>query len=238
MHIAQRCGTDAVVVRLTHGAGQAIWWSSAQPLTNRGLHNDASLKLLLASLPTRPGERILFDEYFHGARTSLWENARGLPIAQLVWQTALVAVLLVLSFGRRNGPLRAPVTLPRTSPIEFAESMGRLYRAADATQAATEGARKRLLLFLAERCGVPRLTLPLRRPRRPRRSPPPPPPRRLDPHRRPPRPGRRSGVQQTQTLQRPRPSSAPSIATSATSTPLSPGPCIKLSAYSSQSLKL
>jgi hypothetical protein len=49
-----------------------------------------------------------------------------------------------------------PVHLPRTSPIEFAESMGQLYRKAGATQAATEGARRRLLRFLVERCGLSR----------------------------------------------------------------------------------
>ena len=31
------------------------------------------------------------------------------------------ALLLILSFSRRNGPLRMPVNVPRTSPIEFAE---------------------------------------------------------------------------------------------------------------------
>jgi hypothetical protein len=160
--VAQRCGADAMVVSYSYGAGHVIWWSSAMPLSNRGLKEDASLKLLLASLPppaassaaARP--QILFDEFFHGDHTSLWDSAHGLPIAQLCWQCALVAILLVLSFGRRNGPLRMPVTLPRTSPIEFAESMGRLYRSARATSAATDGARRRLLAFLTDRCGVPR----------------------------------------------------------------------------------
>jgi hypothetical protein len=160
--IAQRCGADAVVVSYAYGAGRVIWWSSPMPLTNSGLHDDANLALLLASLPppdsaNRP--QILFDEFFHGDHTSLWDSAHGLPINQLLWQCALVAVLLVLSFGRRNGPLRMPVTLPRTSPIEFAESMGRLYRSARATSAATDGARRRLLTFLTDRCGVPRETI-------------------------------------------------------------------------------
>lgn len=163
--IAQRCGADAVVVSYAYGAGRVIWWTSPMPLTNSGLHDDASLRLLLASLPppaassatTRP--RVLFDEFLHGDHTSLWDSAHGLPINQLLLQCALVAILLVLSFGRRNGPLRMPVTLPRTSPIEFAESMGRLYRSARATSAATDGARRRLLTFLTDRCGVPRETI-------------------------------------------------------------------------------
>jgi hypothetical protein len=134
--VSQLCGNDAVVVSYKYGEGEAVWWSSPMPLTNRGLKDDASLKLVLASVGGMD-RRILFDEYFHGQRASL----------------------LVLSFGRRNGPLRLPVTMPRSSPLEFAESMGRLYRKAGATQAAVDGARRRLLKFLEEQCGVPREVL-------------------------------------------------------------------------------
>jgi DNA-binding transcriptional ArsR family regulator len=152
------CGDDAVVVSYKYGAGEAIWWSSPMPLTNRGLKEDASLKLVLASVGG-PDRSVLFDEYFHGARASLWDTAKGLPMTHIASQCAAVAVLLVLSFGRRNGPLRLPVRLPRSSPLEFAESMGRLYRKAGATQAAVDGARRRLLKFLEEQCGVPREVL-------------------------------------------------------------------------------
>ena len=156
--VSQLCGNDAVVVSYKYGAGEAVWWSSPLPMTNRGLKEDASLKLVLASVG-EPDRSVLFDEYFHGEHASLWDTAKGLPIAQIAWQCALVAVLLVLSFGRRNGPLRLPVRLPRSSPLEFAESMGRLYRKAGATQAAVDGARRRLLKFLEEQCGVPREVL-------------------------------------------------------------------------------
>jgi hypothetical protein len=165
VHVSQRCGDDAVVISYPYYKGEAIWWGSAKPLSNAGLKEDADLKLVLASLglnavvgadsPTAT-RRILFDEYFHGDRGSLWETAAGLPIYPLLAQVGLVAVLLVLSFGRRSGPLRAPVQIPRTSPVEFAESMGRLYRSGNATYAAIDAARRRLLLFLTERCGVPR----------------------------------------------------------------------------------
>jgi hypothetical protein len=156
--VSQLCGNDAVVVSYNYGSGEAIWWSSQLPMTNRGLREDASLKLVLASVGGTD-RRVLFDEYFHGERASLWDTAKGLPLRQIAWQCAVVAVLLVLSFGRRNGPLRLPVRLPRSSPLEFAESMGRLYRKAGATQAAVDGARRRLLKFLEEQCGVPREVL-------------------------------------------------------------------------------
>jgi hypothetical protein len=153
--VSQLCGDDAVVVSYKYGAGEVIWWSSPRPMTNQGLKEDASLKLVLTSVGGT-NRRVLFDEYFHGERASLWETTKGLPIRQITWQCVTVAVLLVLSFGRRNGPLRLPVRLPRSSPLEFAESMGRLYRKAGATQAAVDGARRRLLKFIEEQCGVPR----------------------------------------------------------------------------------
>jgi hypothetical protein len=152
--VAQWCGSDAVVVRYQVAGSEAVWWSSPQPMTNRGLKEDASLKLLLASIGP-PGRRILFDESLHGARESIWELTKGLPIRSLAWQIAIVALLLVLSFGRRSGPVRLPMRAMRASPLEFAESMGHLYNKAGATQVATDGARHRLLRFLHERCGVP-----------------------------------------------------------------------------------
>jgi hypothetical protein len=152
--VSQLCGNDAVVVSYRHGAGEAIWWSSPMPMTNRGLKEDASLKLVLASVGA--DRTVLFDEYFHGERASLWDTAKGLPLRQLAWQCLAVALLLVLSFGRRNGPMRMPVRVPRSSPLEFAESMGRLYQKAGATGAAVDGSRRRLLKFLEEQCGIPR----------------------------------------------------------------------------------
>ncbi len=156
--VSQLCGKDAVVVSYRHGAGEAIWWSSPMPMTNRGLKEDASLRLLLASIGGA-NRQVLFDEYFHGARASLWDTAKGLPLRQIAWQCGVVALLLIFSFGRRSGPLRMPVRLPRSSPLEFAESMGRLYQKAGATGAAVDSSRRRLLKFLEEQCGIPREVL-------------------------------------------------------------------------------
>jgi hypothetical protein len=153
--VEQRCGDDAVVVRYAVGAGEAIWWSSPMPMTNAGLGGDPSLKLLLASVGA-PGRTVLFDEYLHTYRDSVGDTLKGLPWGALWWQLAAVAALLVFSFSRRSGPLRTAVTMPRTSPVEFAESMGVLYQRAGATPAATEAARARLLEFLRDQCGIPR----------------------------------------------------------------------------------
>ncbi|MBV8629309.1 MAG: DUF4350 domain-containing protein [Silvibacterium sp.] len=158
VRVDQSCGDDAVVVHYPVGRGEVIWWSTAAPLSNRGLKDDAGLKLFLASVGA-PGRRVLFDEYIHGARTDLWALTAGTPVKALGWQLAAVAVLLVLSLGRGTGPLRIPVETPRTSPLEFAESMGDLYRKAGAVEVATGAAERRLMQFLEHEGGIPRETL-------------------------------------------------------------------------------
>jgi len=154
--IEQRCGSDPVVVRYAVGKGEAVWWASASPMNNAELRQDADLRLLLASLdddPTHP-RTVIFDETLHGVTRSLWDAAKGLPLRWLALQTGLLMVLLVVSFSRRRGPIRTPVLLPRSSPVEFAESMGDLYEKANATSAATEAARRRLLQVLSREAGL------------------------------------------------------------------------------------
>ena len=137
VHVQQWCGADAVVVSYQVGAGSVTWWSSAQPLTNQGLKDDASLKLLLASIDS-PGQRnssqhppaVLFDEYFHGIKSSLSDYTRGLPLPTSPGNLPSVGLLLVLSFSRRNGPIRlpyAPALAPRpsSSPNPWAISIER-----------------------------------------------------------------------------------------------------------------
>ena len=156
--IDQACGQDAVVVHYSVGDGEVVWWSSSAPLSNRGLRNDPGLRLLLASVGL-PGRKVLFDEYIHGAREGLWATMKGTPVTALCWQLAGVALLLVLSFGRRSGPLRTLTAASRTSPLEFAESMGALYQKAGAADVAVGAAERRLMEFLHEEGGIPRETL-------------------------------------------------------------------------------
>ncbi len=152
--VAQRCGKDAVVVEYGVGKGTAVWWSSPMPMTNGGLKQDGDVALLLASVG-EVGRTVLFDEYVHEAHETVGNMLGGLPWWAIVWQCLAVAVLLVLSRGRRNGPVRVPVGLVRNSPVEFAESMGHLYEKAGATSAATDAALEGLMRYLREECGVP-----------------------------------------------------------------------------------
>ena len=156
--VEQRCGKDAVVVRYPVGKGEAVWWSSSTPLSNAGLKRDANLKLLLAGVGE--GRTVLFDEYLHKPHGES-DPTKGLPLGWLALQAALLFGLVVLSFSRRKGPLRLPVTLPRSSPVEFAESMGDLYAKAGATGAATAAAERRLLRILHREAGVAKATIDL-----------------------------------------------------------------------------
>ena len=152
VRVEQRCGTDPVVVRLPVGRGEAIWWSSPAPLTNAELRKDADLRLLLASIGVN--RTVFFDESLQQRVRSQWTAARGLPLFWLLGQAVLVFACLVFSFSRRRGPVRLPVTVPRSSPVEFAVSMGDLYEKAGATGAATEAARRRLERVLVREGGL------------------------------------------------------------------------------------
>jgi hypothetical protein len=155
--VEQRCGQDAVVVRYAVGKGEAVWWSSSTPMENGELKNDAGLKLLLASVGA--GRDVVFEESLYGAVKTLWDEAKGLPLSWLAMQAALLFGLLVVSFSRRRGPVRSPVGLPRSSPVEFATSMGDLYEKAAASSAATEAAKRRLLRVLTREAGVAQGTI-------------------------------------------------------------------------------
>ncbi len=154
--VEQRCGRDAVVVEYAVGRGEAVWWSSAAPLENAELKQDADLKLLLSSVGVGQGDgrEVVFDESLYVAAKTLWDVAKGLPLGWLGAQAGLVLVLLVLSFSRGHGPERDPVRLPRSSPVEFAESMGDLYAKANGSSVATEAARRRLLRVVSREARV------------------------------------------------------------------------------------
>ncbi|HEX4384765.1 MAG TPA: hypothetical protein VH083_17520, partial [Myxococcales bacterium] len=158
--VAQHCGKNAVVVSFYIGKGDAVWWSSETPIVNAELKQDPSLKLVLASIDgpqystnTLP-RAVIFDEAMHTVTRTKWSVTHGLPILWVSLQAALLFVLLLFSFSRRRGPIRMPVALPRSSPVEFATSMGDLYEKGEATAAVTEAARRRLQRVLTQEVGL------------------------------------------------------------------------------------
>ena len=118
VRVEQTCSDGAVVVSYPVGSGEIVWWASATPLTNLGLHQDGNLRLLLASVGGTD-RTVYFDEYMHGINTSPWTATRGTPLTGIIVQTCCVAALLLFSFARSSGPHRALVQPPRASPLEF-----------------------------------------------------------------------------------------------------------------------
>ncbi len=135
-YVTHRCEGLASVVRYPSGRGQAVWWASPLPLENAAIAHANNLELLLASVGPPAQGRVVWDEAPAEEAPSLWSYAQGTPVHLLWWQLMLVGMLLLLSFGRRSGPLRPDPIPSRAAPVEFVSAMGALYAKARATNAA------------------------------------------------------------------------------------------------------
>ena len=150
-----RRGQDVAAVTYYVGSGLVIWWADSSLLSNAGLMEKGNLELLL-NLAGAPGEkRILWDEYYHGRRRSLWSYFGATSLGWSVAQFGLLALAVVITFSRRSGPVRAPAAEPRLSPLEFVETLGGLYARARAAPAAVEIAQQRFRYLLGKRLGLP-----------------------------------------------------------------------------------
>jgi hypothetical protein len=152
------CANQAVVVDYPVGSGLhpglAVWWASAMPLENSSIQRGANLDLFLNSVGPPQGKHIYWDESLHGERSTAWDFVHG-PIWPLLLCGTLGLILLVLfSFSRRSGPLRPLPQTPRTTPIEFLDALGALYRstgaASTAIQIAFERFRSQAALFTGQ----------------------------------------------------------------------------------------
>ena len=146
-----------VVVAWRIGSGEVLWWAGATPLTNAGIARAGNLELFLNSMAGPSGEplSIYWDEYFHGARGSLWSYIEATPLPWGMLQIALLMVALMFTFSRRSGPVVQPAAVSRLSPLEFVETMGGLYQRAHAAPIAVAAAYRLLRLELIRRLGFP-----------------------------------------------------------------------------------
>ena len=149
------CGKDAVVVTYPYGKGDVTWWGDASPLENRGISKGTNLEFLLRTIGPPDQTKIFWDESLHGAAPSLWSYAEGTPVQLGVLQITFAAALLLLSFGRRSGPIRPDPKTTRASAGEFVRSLGGLFQKAHATQAAVAIACQHLRRQLHLHLGVP-----------------------------------------------------------------------------------
>lgn len=151
---------DAVVVTWKLDKGRVIWWASPTPITNTGITREGNLSFFLDCVrAVKPGARpaettVLWDEYFHGYRGSLWDYFRKTPVPWAVYQLALVAFFILLAFSRRSGPLYIPTAESRLSPLEFVDTLGDLYRRARASAGAVRVAYQRFRTLLLRRLAL------------------------------------------------------------------------------------
>jgi hypothetical protein len=151
---------EPVVVTWRLEKGRVLWWASPTPVTNSGISREGNLPFFLGCIQAMrpgasPGETtVLWDEYFHGYRGSLWDYFKETPVPWAVFQLTVVAVFVLLAFARRSGPVYAPAAVSRLSPLEFVDTLGDLYRRANAGSAAVRVAFQRFRMQLVRRLAL------------------------------------------------------------------------------------
>jgi hypothetical protein len=144
---------SGVVRAARPGSGAAIWWAGATPLTNGAIGERGNFALLMNAVGG-PGRTIIWDEHYHGYSRSLWSYAKATPLPWVGVQLGILAVAAALTFSRRREPTRPAVVDPRTSPMEFVDTVGGLYARAGAAASAVAAARDRLRRLLVSACGL------------------------------------------------------------------------------------
>lgn len=143
VHTAYTCAGQPVVVEYPVGQGTVVWWASSTPLENGSITRGQNLELLLNSLGSPQGQHLYWDESLHGTAHSQWDYVRGPVWPLLSFGSLGLALLVIFSYSRRSGPIRSLPQPPRTTPIEFLEALGALYRSTGAATTAMQIAWER-----------------------------------------------------------------------------------------------
>jgi len=146
-------GDQVVVVKYPYGRGEILWMGGATPLTNAGLKESGNLEFLLAALGDAESP-VLWDEYIHGYRETLAMSIVHSPVKWLALQLVLLGLAVVATFSRRSGPIAAPVSVVRLSPLEFVHTLGGLYENAGTASVAVDISYQRFRYWLTRRLGV------------------------------------------------------------------------------------
>jgi hypothetical protein len=143
------------VVSYKLGNGEVVWWAASSPLSNGSIRASGNLALFLNSIGPAAGSRVLWDEYFHGARGSLGSYISETPLPWAAVQLGIVFLAILFTFSRRGGPVWTPAGDSRLSPLEFVDTLGDLYKSAHAAPAAVGVAYQRLRSLLARKVETP-----------------------------------------------------------------------------------
>jgi len=148
------CAGQPAVVEYDWGQGHVVWWASATPLENGSLARAHDLDFLLNSLGPKEGHHFYWDESLHGEIRSDWSFVSGPALSMLRWGLLTLAVLVLFSFSRRSGPVRELPGPVRTTPVEFIDALGSLYRSAGAASTAVLIAWERFRRHALRLCGM------------------------------------------------------------------------------------
>jgi hypothetical protein len=135
--------------------GHAIWWATPRPLVNSAIGDPGHAELLVNTLGAPGARRILWDEFYHGYDRSFWSYIAATPLPIAFLQLLVIALAAGFTYSRRQRPIRARVVEPRTSPLEFVDTIGGLYQRAKAANAAVATVYARVRSRLLARAGLP-----------------------------------------------------------------------------------
>jgi hypothetical protein len=132
----------AVLADTGVGEGRVLAFTDPYVVANNGIAEADNVRLAVNLLTKAPGGVIAFDEFHHGYGSSHSEGVmayfEGKPVKWMFWQMALIAALLVYTYGRR---FARPVPLKResrTTNLEFVSSMANITRLAKASDLAMQ----------------------------------------------------------------------------------------------------
>jgi hypothetical protein len=153
-HADYNCAGSPAVVEYDEHAGHVVWWAGSTPIENGSIARADNLNLFLNAIGSRERHRFYWDESLHGDTKTEWFYARGPALNLLIWGGVVLALLTVLSFSRRRGPVRDVPQPARSTPVEFIEALGSLYSKAGASATAVQLACDRFRRAMGALCGV------------------------------------------------------------------------------------
>ncbi len=150
----------AVLADSRTGEGRIVMLTDPFIVANNGIAEGDNIVLALNLLAERNQEgRIAFDEFHHGygaaSSGGVMSYFEGTPVPWMLWQTALIALLVVYSYGRRFARPLPLVRERRTTNLEFVTSMANITRLARATDLAMKNVYSEFHKRLCRYSGLP-----------------------------------------------------------------------------------
>ena len=142
------------ITRFAYGAGEVIWWSTSDPLTNSGIRQKDNAQLLLNSVGEPGRGPVYWDEYFHQNGKTVVDSILASPLRWGILQIALIGAIVIFTFSRRFGPERMSLAASRAAPMEYVETLAALYQRANAAHIPVEVVYERFRAALQRRYSV------------------------------------------------------------------------------------